>query len=56
MLTLKELRFKGIGRFVEEQTINFETLGNLIQVDGLNKNTGGLLPMSIGTMNLLNGF
>jgi len=41
MLTLKELRFKGIGRFVEEQTINFETLGNLIQVDGLNKNTGG---------------
>lgn len=41
MLTLKELRFKGIGRFVEEQTISFDSFGNLIQVDGQNNNTGG---------------
>lgn len=41
MLKLKELRFSGIGRFVEEQIINFESLGNMVQVDGENKNTGG---------------
>jgi DNA repair exonuclease SbcCD ATPase subunit len=41
MLTLKELRFKGIGRFVEEQSVSFEKFGNLIQVDGKNNNTGG---------------
>ena len=41
MLTLKELRFRNIGCFVEEQTINFEVLGNLVQVDGKNNNTGG---------------
>lgn len=41
MLKLKQLRLKAIGRFVEEQTVNIETLGNLIQVDGQNQNTGG---------------
>lgn len=41
MLTIKTLKFSGIGRFVEEQTVNFDTLGNLVQVDGQNNNTNG---------------
>lgn len=41
MLRLKELKFSGIGRFVEEQTIDLSSMGNLIQVDGQNNNTGG---------------
>src|ERR1035437_888027 len=41
MLKLKELKISGVGRFVEEQVINFETLGNLVQLGGNNKNTGG---------------
>lgn len=41
MLKLKSLRLSGFGRFVEEQIIEFETLGNLIQVDGENRKTGG---------------
>lgn len=41
MLKLKELRWSGIGRFVEEQVINFDSLGSLIQVDGQNNNTKG---------------
>lgn len=41
MLILKELRFKNIGRFVEEQSISFDKLGNLVQIDGQNHNTGG---------------
>ncbi len=41
MLTLKSLTFSGIGRFVEEQTIDFTQLGSLIQVEGKNNNTGG---------------
>lgn len=41
MLKLKQLRFSGIGRFADEQVIDFEGLGNLIQVDGVNLNTGG---------------
>lgn len=41
MLKLKELRLSGVGRFVEEQIINLETLGNLVQIDGQNNNTGG---------------
>jgi hypothetical protein len=41
MLILKKLRFNYIGRFVSMQEIDFTCLGNLIQVDGLNKNTGG---------------
>lgn len=41
MLELKELRIKGIGRFLEEQVIDFNSLGNLTQVDGQNNNTGG---------------
>lgn len=35
------MRLKAIGRFVEEQFVSIETLGNLIQVDGENRNTGG---------------
>lgn len=41
MLNLKKLRFRGIGRFVEEQIIYFDKLGSLIQVDATNNNTGG---------------
>lgn len=41
MLKLKELRFKGIGRFIEEQRISFDEFGNLVQIDGQNNNTGG---------------
>lgn len=41
MLKLRSLSLSGVGRFVEEQTVNFDTLGNLIQVDGENRNTGG---------------
>lgn len=41
MLKLKSLRLSCVGRFVEEQTVDFESLGNLIQVDGENRNTGG---------------
>lgn len=41
MLKLKELRFSGIGRFIEEQKISFSNLSNLVQVDGQNNNTNG---------------
>lgn len=41
MLKLKELRFSGIGRFVEEQTVDFTKLGFLVQLDGQNNNTNG---------------
>lgn len=41
MLKLKRLHVRGVGRFVETQIIDFEALGNFIQVDGNNKNTGG---------------
>lgn len=41
MLELKDLRLSGIGRFVEEQSINFSSLSDFIQVDGQNNNTKG---------------
>lgn len=41
MLRLKALKFKGIGRFVEEQTIHFDVLGKLVQLGGKNNNTQG---------------
>lgn len=41
MLHLKTLQIHAIGRFVDPQTIDFDRLGNLVQVDGLNKNTKG---------------
>ncbi len=41
MLTLKSLTFNNIGRFVEEQTIDFTQLGSLVQVNAQNLNTGG---------------
>lgn len=41
MLKLKVLHFKNIGRFVEEQTIDFTNLNFLIQIDAQNNNTGG---------------
>lgn len=41
MLKFKWLELEAIGRFVEKQRIDFTTLGMLIQVDALNKNTGG---------------
>lgn len=41
MLEIKELRFQAIGRFVEEQVISFDKLGNLVQIDGVRNDTGG---------------
>lgn len=41
MLKLLSFTFSGIGRFVEEQTVDFTKLGNLVQVDAENKNTSG---------------
>ena len=41
MLKLKSLKFSGIGRFTEPQEIDFNDLGNLVQVDGNNLVTGG---------------
>lgn len=41
MLELLELKFKNIGRFTEEQTIDFKNLGTFVQVDGQNNNSGG---------------
>lgn len=41
MIILKSLTFSGIGRFVQEQTIDFTQLGSLTQVEGQNNNTGG---------------
>lgn len=41
MLIPKKLKFKSVGRFVDEQTLDFTTLGSFIQVDAKNNNTGG---------------
>lgn len=41
MLKLKSIKFKNIGRFVEEQIIDFADLSGLVQIDAKNKNTGG---------------
>src|SRR5271165_567224 len=41
MLTIKSLTLQNIGRFVEPQTIDFTSLGSLVQIDGNNLNTGG---------------
>lgn len=41
MLKLNSLKFQNIGRFVEPQEIDFSSLGQLIQIDGQNENTGG---------------
>ena len=41
MLKLLKLKFGGIGRFVEEQVVHFDSLGRLVQLDGKNNNTGG---------------
>jgi DNA repair exonuclease SbcCD ATPase subunit len=41
MLKLKKLLFKNIGRFLEQQEIDFTSLGSLIQIDALNNCTGG---------------
>lgn len=41
MLEINELRLTAIGRFVDEQVIEFKKLGNLVQVDGLRTDTGG---------------
>jgi exonuclease SbcC len=41
MIKLLQLKFCNIGRFIEEQTINFDDLGILSQIDGNNKNTDG---------------
>lgn len=41
MLKLQNLTLEGIGRFVNTQEVDFTSLGNLVQVDGKNNNTGG---------------
>lgn len=41
MIVLKSLTLSNIGRFVEEQVIDFTQLGSLVQIDGQNLNTGG---------------
>jgi len=41
MLRLKTLKFKNIGRFIEQQEISFDKLGNLVQIDAQNNLTGG---------------
>lgn len=41
MLEIHEIRLSAIGRFVEEQVIEFNELGNLVQVDGVRSDTGG---------------
>jgi ABC-type lipoprotein export system ATPase subunit len=41
MLKIKSLVLQNIGRFTEPQTILFDSLGPLVQVDGVNANTGG---------------
>lgn len=41
MIKVKRLRFGAIGRFVDPQLIEFDELGNLVQIDGENRNTGG---------------
>jgi len=41
VLTPIRLRFKAAGRFVDEQIVEFTTLGSFVQVEGKNANTGG---------------
>lgn len=41
MLDLKSLTFSGIGRFVDEQSIDFTRLDSINQIEGQNNNTGG---------------
>lgn len=41
MLIPKKLKLKAAGRFVDEQVVDFTTLGSFIQVEGKNVNTGG---------------
>jgi hypothetical protein len=41
VLKQKYLKFKGIGRFVEEQTIVFDSLSKFVQLGGQNNNTKG---------------
>jgi DNA repair exonuclease SbcCD ATPase subunit len=41
MLNIEELRISATGRFVDEQVIEFNKLGNLVQVDGFRADTGG---------------
>lgn len=41
MIKVKTLTFSNIGRFVGQNTVDFSSKPNLIQVDAQNKNTGG---------------
>ena len=41
LLELEKLKFKGIGRFLEEQVIDFTSLGKFVQLGGQNNNTKG---------------
>lgn len=41
MLKLQKLKIMNMGRFVEEQELDFSILGSLTQIDGKNNNTNG---------------
>ncbi len=41
MIKLKNMSFQNIGRFVEVQTIDFDSLPQISQIEGRNKNTDG---------------
>lgn len=41
MISLKTLKFSNIGRFVEEQIVDFNNLQQIVEVKAINKNTGG---------------
>jgi DNA repair exonuclease SbcCD ATPase subunit len=41
MLKLKKINFANIGRFIEEQVIDLDSLSSLTQIDANNNNTGG---------------
>lgn len=41
MLNIDRFGWEAIGRFIEPQVIEISSLGNLIQIDGKNNNTGG---------------
>lgn len=41
MIKLISISFSGIGRFIDKQDIDFSSKEKLLQIDGINENTGG---------------
>ena len=56
MLKLQKLKFKGFGRFVEQQEIDLTALPSVVQVDGQNNNTGGSSGAGKSTIFRVNDF